>query len=361
MYIKSIQLNNFRNYDNETVYLTPGINVVVGNNAQGKTNLLESIYLASIGKSPRTAKERELIRWNSTFAKITIEYVKQVKSHKKIEIFLSTSNNKSIKINGYYLKKISQLLGEINTVYFSPDELNIVKSGPNERRKFLDIAICQFDKNYFYNLNQYFTILEQRNKLLRTRGNSQTIWDTLDIWNDQLATYGSHIIYTRLQFINLLSSIAAEVHNTLTEGTETFRLEYNGIVGTDIKAIKQQLLSDLLDAREKDIALGYTSVGPQRDDIKIIINDIDIRSFGSQGQQRTAALTLKLAELEVINNEVKDTPILLLDDVLSELDSSRKNKLLQAVSNYQTIITCTEYNEAIDANIITINEGKIVN
>ncbi len=358
MYIKSIELNNFRNYDNETVYLQKGLNVIVGDNAQGKTNLLESVYLSSIGKSPRTSKEKELIKWNSTFAKITLEYVKHETNHKKLEIYLSNTQNKSIKINGFYLKKISQLLGEIYTVYFSPDELNIVKAGPNERRKFIDIAISQFDKNYFYNLNKYFEILEQRNKLLKSSNNYKTVSDTLAIWDEQLASFGAKIIYTRLGFVNILSHIAHDVHQDLTDGKENFRIEYVGIHSTDVKDIEKKLLVALNDCRDKDISLGYTNVGPQRDDIKLIVNEIDIRSFGSQGQQRTVALSLKIAEMEVITGETHDTPILLLDDVLSELDESRQSKLIERISQYQTILTTTQYNIQSDAHIIYINSGK---
>jgi len=360
MHIKSIELNNFRNYDNEVVYLDKNLNVVVGNNAQGKTNLLESIYLASIGKSPRTSKEKELIRWSSTFAKVTMEYVKHSNIHKKLEIFLSNTQNKSIKINGYYLKKISQLLGEIYTVYFSPDELNIVKNGPNERRKFLDIAICQFDKNYFYNLNKYFEVLDQRNRLLKSSNNAKTIADTLAIWDEQLAIFGAKIVYTRLKFVNILSSIASQIHKELTENKEVLRLEYTGVNDVTEDNIKAKLLQGLIDCRDKDISLGYTNVGPQRDDIKLIVNEIDIRSFGSQGQQRTVALSLKLAELEVIKSETHETPILLLDDVLSELDNDRQLKLISKVKEYQTIITCTEFKHNIDYNEIKINDGKLI-
>lgn len=358
MYIKSIELINFRNYDNARIYFTNGLNVIIGNNAQGKTNLLESIYLASIGKSPRTSKEKELIKWNSTYSKIIIEYVKN-NNHKKMEIYLSTSQNKSIKINGYYLKKISQLLGEIYTVYFSPDELNIVKNGPNERRKFLDVALCQFDQTYFYNLNKYYEILEQRNKLLKSSTSAKTISDTLSIWDDQLATYGAKIIYTRLQFINILSSIAHDIHNDLTSGKENLRLEYVGVVDTELKKIQAKLLDSLISSIDKDISLGYTTVGPQRDDIKLIVNEIDIRSFGSQGQQRTVALTLKLAELEVMRRETGDSPILLLDDVLSELDETRQSKLLSKVSDIQTFITGTKFDKTADYNIITVTAGVI--
>ena len=331
MYIKSIELNNFRNYDNEIIYLDKNLNVIVGNNAQGKTNLLESIYLSSIGKSPRTSKEKELIKWNSTFAKITMEYVKHSTNHKKLEIFLSNNQNKSVKINGYYLKKISQLLGEIYTVYFSPDELNIVKNGPNERRKFLDIAICQFDKNYFYNLNKYFEVLEQRNRLLKSSNNAKLISDTLQIWDEQLALFGAKIVYTRLQFINLLSSISGSIHKNLTDGKEKLRLEYTGVNELSEEAIQKKLLEGLKNSQDKDISLGYTSVGPQRDDIKLI----------------------------VIEHETHETPILLLDDVLSELDNDRQLKLMEGVKNYQTIITCTEFKHDIEYNLIKINDGKL--
>jgi len=358
MYIKSIELNNFRNYANETFYLDKGLNIIVGNNAQGKTNLLESVYLASIGKSPRTNNIKDLIKWDSTFSKATMEYVKNDTNHRKLEIFLSNNQQKSIKVNGYYLKKTSQLLGEIYTVYFSPDELDIVKQGPSERRKFLDIAICQFDKNYFYNLNKYHEILDQRNKLLKSNSNAKTIKDTLDIWDEQLAKFGSKVIYQRLQFVNILSSIAKDIHSNLTDGKEILRLEYAGIVDTDLKVIESKLIKSLEAVKDKDISLGYTTVGPQRDDIKLIVNEIDIRAFGSQGQQRTVALTLKLAELEVIRRETLDTPILLLDDVLSELDDARQAKLISEIKDFQVLLTCTAFNLDFPCHKIIINSGK---
>lgn len=358
MKIEKITLSNFRNYTNQSVKLSPNLNVILGKNAQGKTNLLESVFICAIGRSPRTTKDRDLIKWDSTYAKIHLEISKDV-GQQEIDLYLFKNQNKAIKINKIGIKKIGQLLGTLNAIYFSPDELKLIKESPDERRKFIDIHLCQFDKNYFYELNNYNHILQQRNKLLKTP-NVDAIKDTIAIWNEQLAIAGAKIIMSRLSFIEDIKIYANQIHQELTSGNEDLKLTYQGYTADNENELKILLLKKYEDTIEKDINLGFTTVGPHRDDIKIESNGIDLRSFGSQGQQRTGALSLKLAELKVFKNRIGEYPVLLLDDVLSELDITRQNKLLELVSNIQTIITCTEFNFDIPHTKYEVSNGTIL-
>ena len=249
-----------------------------------------------------------------------------------------------------------------NTIYFSPDELKIVKDGPNDRRKFMDIDISQISKTYFYLLSRYENILEQRNKLLKITQNYNTLLDTISIWDTQLSEIGAKIIISRIKFIKKLNERAKKYHNMLTNNSELLELEYSGINADNIDDIKQIFLKQLQENYEKDFNLKYTTVGPHRDDIKIKVNNLDIRSMGSQGQKRTVALSLKLAELEIFKDECGEYPILLLDDVLSELDESRRTTLLKLSSKVQTILTTTEYTESIKPNLVLeIENGKVIN
>lgn len=357
MKITKLNLSNYRNYENESISFSDNLNVIIGKNAQGKTNLLEAIFLSAIGKSPRTTKDKDLINWNKKFAKISISTTKKIGSH-DIDIYLFHNQNKAIKIDKIPIKKISQLLGTLNAIYFSPDELKLIKESPEERRKFMDIDLCQFDKNYYYNLSNYNKTLNQRNKLLKSE-NPSVIRETLPIWDIELAKSGSKIIMSRLQLIEKLKIFAKDIHFNLTNNQEELKLSYQGITGENTEEIEKILISKLSENIEKDIKLGFTTVGPHRDDIKISSNDIDLRSFGSQGQQRTASLSLKLAELSVFKENLGEYPILLLDDVLSELDENRQNKLLSFVSNIQTIITCTDFNFSIPHTKYYINNGKL--
>lgn len=341
MKINKLTLTNFRNYNNQMVSLKEGLNVIKGKNAQGKTNLLESVFLCAIGRSPRTAKDRDLIRWNCSYAKVDIEIEKKVGTS-QIELYLFKDQNKAIKINKIGIKKIGQLLGEFNAIYFSPDELKLIKDSPDERRKFMDIDLCQFDRNYFYELANYNKVLQQRNKLLKTP-NQSVLKDTIAIWNEQLASSGAKIILSRLALIEKLKVHARNIHYMLTSKQEELTLAYQGYVADTEHDLKILLLKKYDEALEKDMHLGYTTVGPHRDDIKIESNGIDLRNFGSQGQQRTGALSLKLAELEVFKDNIGEYPVLLLDDVLSELDNTRQTKLLEYVSEIQTLITCTDF------------------
>lgn len=359
MILRSIELRNFRNYDNQKITFGNNMNVLIGKNAQGKTNILESIFLCAIGKSPRTNKEKDLIKWESTFAKVTAEVVKR-DGQKKIEIFMFTDQNKTIKINSLPIKRMGELMGNFNAIYFSPDELKLVKDSPEQRRKFMDIDLCQFDKNYFYNLNKYNQILNQRNKLLKTTRSESVLKDTIYIWNEQLATIGAKLILDRMRLIEKLKVYCNEAQHYLTEGKETLNLSYMGMTGKNEEEIKDKLMKGYEESLEKDMSVGFTTVGPHRDDIKITVNDIDVRKFGSQGQQRTVALSLKLGELDLCKERLGEYPVLLLDDVLSELDFSRQTKLLDKCRDIQTIITCTDFDFRYSCDKFRVDCGKIV-
>lgn len=361
MFVTELKLNDYRNYENEKIKFLPNTNLIVGKNAQGKTNLLEAIYYSAVGKSARTSKDADLINWSKNRASYSLA-VQKKEGTKNIEIVFSRQTKKSIKVNGVNLMKIGDLLGIINVVFFSPDELKLVKDAPQDRRKFMDTDISQLSKNYFYLLVKYNKILDQRNKLLKTAQNQKILEQTLPIWDTQLADVGSKIIIRRIRFLEKLKAYAKQTHIFLTNGKEDLELSYAGIVGETEEEIKQKLLKGLAECKEKDTKLGYTNIGPHRDDIKLVVNGVDIRSFGSQGQQRTVALSMKLAELEIFKEEVGEYPILLLDDVLSELDQDRQQRLLWRVKDIQTIITSASYDPFMfqEANIIKIDAGKQV-
>jgi len=360
MFIESVKLENFRNYESVLVNLKPKLNVFKGNNAQGKTNFLESIYLSSIGKSPKTTKEKDLILWGKNKSKIFISLKKQYFTQ-TIETVLTTQTNKSVKINGLNIRKIGDLIGEMPVVYFSPEEIGLVKDGPADRRRFMDIDISQLNKNYFYLLCRYEKILAERNKLLKQTKNIQSLNDTIDLWDQQLADVASKIIFYRLDFIEKIKQPAKQVHYNITSGKEDLVVKYQGIQIKNVQEIKQKLLSMYKSTLNKDFDFGYTTIGPHRDDIEITVNNIDVRSFGSQGQQRLATLSLKVAELVLFENLTGEKPILLLDDVLSELDNKRCKNFLEEIKDYQTILTTTKFNKKLndDCAIFTVKDAKI--
>lgn len=358
--ISQVKLKNFRNYKDITLKLKDGLNIFVGNNAQGKTNLLESIFFCSLGKSPRTTKEKDLIFWDKDRAEIEINYSKKY-TKSSVQIILTKTEKKTIKINKIPIKKIGELLGEVTVVYFSPDEIKLVKEAPFDRRRFMDIDISQISKNYFYLLLRYEKILEQRNKLLKETKDYNVLKNTISIWDEQLSDIASKIIWYRLDFINKLKEPANRIHKEITEEKENLILSYQGIYGKSIEETKQKLLDNYEKNLEKDFNLKYTTIGPHRDDIKIMVNDIDLRSFGSQGQQRLATLSIKISELELFKQEKNEEPILLLDDVLSELDEQRQRKFLGKIKGIQTILTCTKYNYKLrkEDSIFRIENGQI--
>ena len=355
MEITKIQLYSYRNYKKTEINFKNGLNVICGKNAQGKTNLLEAVYFCVVGKSFRASREKEVINLDSDIAKIKL-FIKKNIGNSTVEIIFSKKQKKTVKINGIPIKKISELLGEFNGVFFSPDELKLIKESPEDRRRFMDIDISQTTKQYFYILSRYNEVLANRNKQLKSNISFNELKNIMQIWNEQLAECMIKICKYRQNFVLSLAPIAKKAHAFLTDNKEELELEYVGIKETTKEDIIKKLELDL----EKDLSLGYTSYGIHRDDIKVSINGIDVRTFGSQGQQRTSALSLKLAELQIIENITHSKPVLLLDDVLSELDDNRKQKLLQFCQNTQTLITCTSFNFKINHNLIEINGGNIV-
>ncbi len=360
MYVKSLELKNFRNYDSLSLEFKNGTNILYGDNAQGKTNALESIYMCCTSKSHRGNKDKEIIKFGEEEGHIKLIIMKDEVPY-RIDMHLKSYKNKGIAVNGVPLKRITELFGVGNVVFFSPEDLSIIKNGPAERRKFIDTELCQSDKIYAYNLSSYLKVLMQKNKLLKdlkfNRDNS--LYDTLDVWDLQLAEYGSKIIERRSLFINDINEIIYDIHKSISGGKENLQLRYE----PNIKG--NNFYEELVKNRDKDIYYKTTSVGPHRDDISFFVDEMDLRKYGSQGQQRTAALSLKLSEIEFVKKIIGDVPILLLDDVLSELDSNRQRQLLNSIDGVQTIITCTGLDEFIENrfnidNIYKISEGKVI-
>lgn len=358
MIVTKLELNNYRNYDSLKLELDSKINILYGDNAQGKTNVLESIYLCSTTKSHRGNKDIELINLDSDEGHVKLHFIKNNREN-RIDIHLRKNKSKGIAINGIPIKKASELFGIFNVISFSPEDLDIIKNGPSERRKFVDMELCQLDKIYVYNLMNYNKVLNQRNQLLKDIYFRPDLKETLDVWDMQLAEYGSKVIKRREEFIKEINEIIKPIHSELTGGKEQIEVVYNKNCEEDI------FYQSLIENREKDIKLKSTSTGPHRDDVLFFNNKKNVKVYGSQGQKRTAALALKLAEIDLVKYLINDTPVLLLDDVLSELDSNRQNHLLKRLDNVQTIITCTGLDEFIENRfeidkVFQVTEGEIV-
>ena len=324
MFIKSLELKNYRNYEQLSMNFAGGTNLLYGDNAQGKTNIVEAIYLAATTKSHRGSKDREIIQFHHDEAHIRIHYEKQDIMH-QLDMHLKKNRVKGVAIDRIPIRKSSDLLGQIPVIFFSPEDLKIIKNGPSERRKFLDIELSQLERLYLYHLTKYNKVLMQRNNLLKQLKFQPNLVDTLEFWDLQLVKYGSEVIRYRRKFIDHLNMIIKQIHRKLTGNREEIQLEYENNVEYDI------FLTELNKKRSVDLKYTTTSIGPHRDDISFIVNGIDIRKFGSQGQQRTAALSLKLSQIQLVKEVLHDTPVLLLDDVLSELDSNRKIYLLESI------------------------------
>ncbi len=359
MIIKSLELSNFRNYDLLDMEFDKGTNILYGDNAQGKTNIMEAIYLCATTKSHRGTKDKDIVNFTEEEAHIRTQIEKKGEEI-RIDMHLRKNKSKGIAIDGAKIKKAAQLLGLLNVVFFSPEDLAIIKNGPSERRKFVDMELCQLDVMYLNHLNQYNKIVNQRNALLKDLYFNPSLRDMIDVWDMQLVTYGKGIIERRITFVKQLNEIIGNIHRSLSGGKEELEIVYEPDAEVDGLEEKIRL------SREKDIKLKQTTTGPHRDDFGFYANGIDIRKFGSQGQQRTAALSLKLSEIELMKQLTGDHPILLLDDVLSELDSNRQNYLLNSIGEIQTIITCTGLDEFVN-NRFEINKvfhvvnGKIKN
>ncbi len=359
MKIQQLEIKNFRNYKNLRVMFDDKVNVFIGKNAQGKTNLLESIFYCCIGKSFKNCKDKELVNWNEEQASIKITTQKKYRDV-KVEVFLNKKTKKIIKINSIPIKKIGELIGEVNVVFFSPNELKLVKDSPEERRKFMDIDISQHNKRYFYQLSRYEKILANRNKLFKISNSMEALKETIDIWDRALVTSAKIIAFERKKFIEEILPYAKASHLFISGGKEELKLEYKSGCGVELDEKFEENFSKLLKKNlEKDFRVGYTTVGTHRDDIDIFLNGIEVKNFGSQGQQRTVALTLKLAELENMKEKCGEYPILMLDDVFSELDTERQARLLKFVGRTQTFITCTDERK-INGKLFHISDGKIV-
>ena len=350
MKIDSIEVGNFRNYNSARLDFHEHTNILYGDNAQGKTNILESIFVAGTTKSHKGSNDRELIKIGCDEAHIRMFINKRGISH-RIDMHLRKSKAKGIAIDAIPIRRSSELLGMINIIFFSPEDLRIIKNGPSERRRFVNLELSQLDNVYLYDLGEYNKVLQQRNKLLKQIAYKPSLIDTLDIWDEQLVFYGTKIIKSRAKFLEMLSEIG---HESPLEHA-SFKVFYEPDISVEDFSRK------LKETREKDLHFCNTGVGPHRDDICFINDYIDIRRYGTQGQQRTCALSLKLAEIELVKKIIGDTPVLLLDDVLSELDRNRQNFLLESISDIQTIVTCTGLEEFIDKSLALDRIFKVTN
>lgn len=362
--IDSIRLINFRNYYDINLELNKNINIFVGKNAQGKTNLLEAIYLCGQGKSFRTNRDRDLININKNEAYIGAK-IKLDGIERLVEIKLEKDRPKRIKINKIELKNIKELHSGLNVVVFSPDDLKLVKEGPAERRNFLDNILSQIKPVYKYNISKYYKILFQRNNLLKTNKYKPNYKNLLEIFDVQLIKIGKEIILSRAEFIEKFTPIVENYHRKLTTGKEELRLQYVSNVNfPDKDTIEKYFLEQLNENLERDFITGNTSVGPHRDDIQLQIDGLNARTFASQGQQRTIVLSIKLSEVEMIKREKGLYPILLLDDVFSELDEDRRKYLTHSFKEMQTIITTAHISDMdkigeTEKSLFYIEKGNI--
>ncbi len=370
MIVKSIKLKNFRNFEELNIELNSILNIFIGDNGQGKTNLLESIYLCSIGKTFKLNTENDLIKFGQNSFEIEIVINKENKYDKIINISYIKNQKRTVKINGVKLEKSSELIGYMNNVIFTPDDLKIIKGSPIERRKFVNIDISQIKPKYKYLLKNYKKIITGRNNILRDLNNSSNM-DVLSIWNDYLIDIGSEIISYRNEYLKNLKHYASLIYADISDNKESFDLSYKCDIGNIENLSKEEikkLFREKIDKNiENEIFRKNSLYGPHKDDIIVKINNKDFKYFGSQGQQRSAVLAIKLAEIEIIKNEIGEYPVLLLDDVLSELDNKRKSFLIDYIKNIQTIITSTDDSDLKDLvkkndkKIFNICEGKIVN
>ena len=340
MIVKSLEVSNYRNYENMSIIFESGKNILYGENAQGKTNVLEALYLSATTKSHRSSRDREMIRFGCEEAHIRTVVCKKDRDY-QIDMHLRRSKAKGVAINRVPIHKAIDLFGILNVILFSPEDLGIIKNGPAERRRFLDFELCQLDKIYLSDLSRYNQALQQRNKLLKDMEDRPELKETLPVWDSQLIHYGMGVIRKRREFISNLNEVIQNIHSKITGEKEKIVIKYEPDVS------ENAFSNELAFASERDERMMQTSVGPHRDDMIFQVDGIDIRRFGSQGQQRTAALSLKLSEIALVEQMIHDKPVLLLDDVLSELDGSRQNYLLNSIEDIQTVITCTGLDEFV--------------
>ena len=355
MFITKLRVKNYRNFNEEEIIFDPNINIIYGNNAEGKTNLLEAIFLCATSKSHRNSKDIEIINFDNKESHIKVFFYNEINKNKEqtIDIQLNSDIKKGIALNGIKIDKLSEFLGTLNAVIFAPEDLNIIKEGPAIRRKFIDMELCQIDKVYVSNISNYNKILNQRNAVLKdiisaSGNNKNELINFLDTYDDQLISFGTEVILKRFNNIKDLLGKIKDIYYKISGEKEELIIGYeNEFINNnmneecDPQEIKNRYIKRLKETKEIDIKNGFTSIGPQRDDISFIVEKNDLRKFGSQGQKKAAAISLKLSELLIIKEKKGDTPILLLDDVFSELDEERQKRLIENINGIQTIITCT--------------------
>lgn len=359
MQIKNLSLKNFRNYADESFTFSEGLNVLYGRNAQGKTNCAEAVFYLCTGVSPRARRDRQLIMHGESRAEISATACGR---YGDVNISASIyENGREVRVNGNRIARNADLLGNVFSVFFSPSELRLIQDGPDERRRFLNISISQLSRPYYTALLRYNKILEQRNNLLKDR-DIGLVYDTLPVWDEQLAKYAAIVVRHRTDFISRLAPIAMEEHYRLTDGAEKLEVRPEKKYVGDDEELKDALFEELQKNYDRDVRLGYTGCGPHRDDLDFIINGQDAKNFASQGQTRTAALSVKLAEMEIFKQLSGEYPVLILDDVMSELDLPRRKKLVERAQGMQTILTCTHAERVLygrQANKIRIEGGRI--
>ena len=359
MLVTELQLKHYRSYKACTLAPYEGVNVLLGDNGQGKTNVLEALYLCCTGRSHRTRQDRELIRWGADFASVKAEALRRDGSH-QVELVLPAAGRRRIKIAGQEASKSGELMGHVTGVLFSPEDLRTVKDGPAERRRFVDMALSQLRPAYYYTLQRYARALKQRGEALKAASTQPGLLATLDSWDEQLATAGAELMRQRRAYIARLNDLAGGIHREISDGHEQLAIQYAPSVtlGDDAQAN----LDALFAAREGDVRRMITSVGAHRDDVQLLIDGRDVRAYGSQGQQRTAALAMRLSELSVMREELGEWPMLMLDDVMSELDPSRRRQLIRRLDGIQTFITCTDADDLAGAEVgrlWRVSEGSL--
>lgn len=356
--IVEMQLRDYRNYETCAFEPCEGVTVLLGDNGQGKTNVLEAVYLTCTGRSHRTRQDRELIRWGTDLADVQIHTERRDGSH-EVEILLPAAGKRRIKVAGQEVSRSGELLGHVTGVLFSPEDLRTVKDGPAERRRFVDMALSQLRPAYYYAMQRYNRALKQRNELLRAAAVNPSLLGTLDSWDEQLALAGAELMRHRREYVDRLSRMAGATHQDIASDREHLRIQYRPCVDGETA---EACMEALFGARDTDARRMTTSVGPHRDDVAVLVDDRDVRAYGSQGQQRTAALSMRLAELNVMRDEMGEWPALMLDDVMSELDPSRRRRLLEHLKGIQTLVTCTDSDDLAGAEagaIYRVDGAKI--
>jgi len=369
MYLKLLNLRNFRNYAEASFAPSPGFNILIGKNAQGKSNLVEAVYLAAMAHSWRTRRDAEMILWGQQYGAVFAKIAREKREDIEVEIVLEQFGKKQIRINTIRQSKLSEIMGQANVLLVNPGDVEIIRGEPSERRKFLNIEVSQMQPQYCHLLACYKKVLEQKNRLLKELQQAGNRRDELLAWNEQMVVYGAQILERRWQFVEKLAPLASKIHLQLTDGAESLEVEYisgigslDGAAPSEIACILERCLSERMG---EEIRRGMSLVGPHRDDLSFRINKVDARVYGSYGQQRTAALSLRLAELELMREITGESPIVLLDDVMADLDEERRARVFAAVGgDCQTFATASTLSlfasDVVEhASVFTVSGGMV--